>query len=99
MGKMFSNILATFAEFEVDLLRMRAREGMAIAKAKGKLKGKRPKVSPAQQRHPLDLHREAATLVELAELFNVSRPTVYRVIDRAPATARDLPPTTPQPAP
>src|SRR6058998_3535351 len=34
MGKMFFNILATFAEFEVDLLRMRTREGMAIAKAK-----------------------------------------------------------------
>jgi DNA invertase Pin-like site-specific DNA recombinase len=27
MGKMFFNILATFAEFEVDLLRMRTREG------------------------------------------------------------------------
>ena len=25
MGKMFFNILATFAEFEVDLLRMRTR--------------------------------------------------------------------------
>ncbi|MFZ0976559.1 MAG: recombinase family protein, partial [Solirubrobacteraceae bacterium] len=39
MGKCFFNILATFAEFEVDLLRMRTREGMAIARAKGKLKG------------------------------------------------------------
>jgi DNA invertase Pin-like site-specific DNA recombinase len=29
MGKCFFNILATFAEFEVDLLRMRTREGMA----------------------------------------------------------------------
>ena len=35
MGKMFFNILATFAEFEVDLLRMRTREGMAVARAKG----------------------------------------------------------------
>ncbi|GAA4609725.1 DNA invertase Pin-like site-specific DNA recombinase [Actinoplanes octamycinicus] len=35
MGKMFFTILATFAEFEADLLRMRTREGMAIAKAKG----------------------------------------------------------------
>jgi hypothetical protein len=31
MGKMFFNILATFAEFEVDLLRMRTREGMTVA--------------------------------------------------------------------
>ncbi len=47
MGKMFFNILATFAEFEVDLLRMRTREGMAVARAKGKLRGKRPKLSPS----------------------------------------------------
>jgi DNA invertase Pin-like site-specific DNA recombinase len=33
MGKMFFNILATFAEFESDLIRMRTREGMAIADA------------------------------------------------------------------
>ena len=40
MGKMFFNILATFAEFEVDLLRMRTREGMAVARAKGRLRGR-----------------------------------------------------------
>ncbi len=36
MGKMFFNILATFAEFEADLIRLRTREGMAIARDKGK---------------------------------------------------------------
>jgi DNA invertase Pin-like site-specific DNA recombinase len=35
MGRMFFNILATFAEFESDLVRLRTREGMAIARAKG----------------------------------------------------------------
>src|SRR3954454_25141375 len=38
MGKMFFNILATFAEFEADLIRVRTREGMAVARARGKLK-------------------------------------------------------------
>src|SRR5690348_3073099 len=33
MGKMFFNILATFAEFEADLIRLRTREGMAVARA------------------------------------------------------------------
>ena len=33
-GKMFFNILATFAQFEADLIRMRTREGMAIARAR-----------------------------------------------------------------
>jgi DNA invertase Pin-like site-specific DNA recombinase len=34
MGKMFFNI---FAEFDADLIRMRTREGNAVARAKGKL--------------------------------------------------------------
>ncbi|WP_313138295.1 recombinase family protein, partial [Paracoccus jeotgali] len=45
MGKMFFNILATFAEFEADLIRLCTEEGMAVARAKGKLKGKKPKLS------------------------------------------------------
>jgi DNA invertase Pin-like site-specific DNA recombinase len=50
MGKCSFNILATFAEFEVDLLRMRTLEGMAIARAKGRLKGKPPKLSAVDRR-------------------------------------------------
>ena len=44
-GKVFVTNLTTFAEFEVDLLRMRTREGMAVARARGRLRGKRPKLS------------------------------------------------------
>ncbi|GAA3466302.1 recombinase family protein [Nonomuraea roseola] len=88
MGKMFFNILATFAEFEADLARMRTREGMAIARAKGKLKGKQPKLSAAQQRHLVKLHAEGEhNITELAELFKVSRPTVYRVLEKATVSA------------
>jgi DNA invertase Pin-like site-specific DNA recombinase len=84
MGKMFFNILATFAEFEVDLLRLRTREGMAIARANGKLKGKPPKLNPRQQAHLVELHHAGTyTIAELADLFSVSRPTVYRVLERA----------------
>lgn len=32
MGKLFFNILATFAEFEADLIKLRTREGMAVAR-------------------------------------------------------------------
>ena len=89
MGKMFFNILATFAEFEVDLLRMRTREGMAVAKAKGKLKGKAPKLSAPQQAHLVAQHRSGEhTIADLAELFSVSRATVYRVLERAQHTVR-----------
>ena len=91
MGKMFFNILATFAEFEVDLLRLRTREGMAIARAKGRLRGKQPKLSARQQAHLVQLHQAGQhTIAELAELFSVSRPTVYRVLERARGTSTSL---------
>jgi len=83
MGKMFFNILATFAEFEADLIRMRTREGMAIARARGKLRGKQPKLSEKQQRELCRMHATGEYSVsDLAELFSVSRPTVYRTLNR-----------------
>lgn len=88
MGKMFFNILATFAEFEADLIRMRTREGMAIARAKGKLRGKQPKLSIKQQKELRRLHDDGNHSVsDLAKLFSVSRPTVYRTLARQPNVA------------
>ena len=83
MGKLFFNILATFAEFEADLIRMRTREGMAIARARGKLRGKQPKLSDRQQRELCRMHATGEySISDLAELFSVSRPTVYRTLNR-----------------
>ena len=83
MGKLFFNILATFAEFEADLIRMRTREGMAIARARGKLRGKQPKLSDRQQRELCRMHATGEySISDLAEFFSVSRPTVYRTLNR-----------------
>ncbi|MGC9237931.1 MAG: recombinase family protein [Thiomonas sp.] len=83
MGKMFFNILATFAEFEADLIRLRTREGMAIARARGRLRGKKPKLSDRQQSELRRMHGSGTyTISDLAEVFSVSRPTVYRVLAR-----------------
>ena len=83
MGKLFFNILATFAEFETDLIRMRTCEGMAIARARGKLRGKQPKLSDTQQRELCRMHATGEySISDLAKLFSVSRPTVYRTLNR-----------------
>ena len=86
MGKLFFNILATFAEFEADLIRMRTREGMAVARAKGKLRGKKPKLSDRQSRELRRMYDTSDySISDLAEVFSVSRPTVYRTLQRHPA--------------
>jgi DNA invertase Pin-like site-specific DNA recombinase len=71
------------AEFESDLIRARTREGMQVAKAKGHLRGKQPKLSAAQQRHLMEVHQAGMhSTAELAELFNVARSTAYRTVQR-----------------
>jgi len=83
VGRLLFNVLAMVAEFESDLIRSRTREGMAIAKAKGHLRGKQPKLSLPQQRHLMEVYRAGThTTAELAELFNVARSTVYRTVQR-----------------
>ena len=49
IGKLMFNVFAMIAEFEASLISARTREGMAIAKEKGRLRGKQPKLSVEQQ--------------------------------------------------
>ncbi len=84
VGRLLFNVLGMIAEFESDLIRMRTREGMKVAKAKGRLRGKQPKLEPAQEAHLVELWRAGKhTSAELAELFSVARSTVYRAVQRA----------------
>jgi DNA invertase Pin-like site-specific DNA recombinase len=61
VGRLLFNVLATVAEFEADLIRSRAREGMRVAKAKGHLRGKQPKLNPRQEAHLIELCAPANT--------------------------------------
>ena len=83
VGKLLFNVLAMVAEFESDLIRLRTVEGMKVAKAKGRLKGKQPKLSRKQEAHLVSLvHSGEYSTLEVAELFGVGRSTVYRAIQR-----------------
>jgi DNA invertase Pin-like site-specific DNA recombinase len=83
VGRLLFNVLAMVAEFESDLIRLRTREGMKVAKAKGRLRGKRPKLNPRQEAHLVALHCAGDhSTAELGDLFGVARSTVYRAIER-----------------
>lgn len=83
-ARLLYNALAMVAEFEADLIRSRTRQGMQLAKAKGRLRGKMPKLNPKQEEHLMRLSDAGEhSVAELAELFSVSRGTVYRARERA----------------
>ena len=83
VGRLLFNVLAMVAEFESDLIRLRTKEGMKVAKAKGRLRGKQPKLNHRQEAHLVAL-RSAGEYgsAELADLFGVARSTVYRAVER-----------------
>ncbi len=83
-SRLMFKMLVALADFESDLIRSRTREGLRVAKAEGRLRGKPPKLDPAEQARLVDLHHsEDHSPEDLAEMFGVARSTVYRVLERA----------------
>ena len=84
MGKAMLQIGAVFAEMERNLIRERTRAGLSAARARGRLGGRKPKLSAAD----LDTVRrlmkdERLTMAEIAARIGVGRTTLYRTLDRA----------------
>jgi DNA invertase Pin-like site-specific DNA recombinase len=92
MARMFLQILAVIAEFEGALIRQRTREGMTIARARGRLLGKPPSLAPAQDREIRRMHDSGDyPIAEIAAIFKVSRPTIYRALQRTTPGSANLP--------
>lgn len=88
-GRLFLQTLAMVAEFEANLNHLRTREGMAVAKRKGKLRGKQPKLPPSAQRTIRRRYAEdEVSLADLAEEYSVGRSTIHRIIHADPAQPR-----------
>jgi DNA invertase Pin-like site-specific DNA recombinase len=80
-GKFFFTIIGAVAEFERSLIVSRTRDGLAAARARGRVGGRKPKLSDKQQAEIRRLYRaRERTVGEIAELFGVSRPTVYSAV-------------------
>lgn len=91
VGRLLPTVLSMIAEFEADVARSRTREGMAIARAKGRLRGRQPKLSPTQQADLVALYQTRQhTIDELGQLFGVTRSTIYRTIRRADRPAQHM---------
>ena len=76
-------IMSGLAEWERDLLIQRTREGVAHARAQGRVGGPKPKLSSEQAQVVKELIDGGKTISAVARTFGVSRPTIYRALERA----------------
>ena len=72
-------IFGAIAEFERELLLQRQREGIQLAKAAGKYKGRNEK----KRTKDFDFYKQGyyertITVTKIAKHYKVSRPTVYK---------------------
>jgi DNA invertase Pin-like site-specific DNA recombinase len=78
MGRMFFYVMASIAEFERDMIRERTLAGIAAARARGRLGGRPPKMTPAKIAAARRMYDEKThTLTEIAQVVGVSRTTVW----------------------
>jgi len=78
-GKLMFHMLASIAEFERNLIQERTQAGLAAARARGRVGGRKPKLDAKQIRHIKTLLRDPNTSVaELAKDYGVSRTTIYK---------------------
>ena len=69
------------AESDCDfMIRERQREGIAIAKAAGKYKGRKPSFTPEQAELARKMVADGQSKTEVAAYFGVSRTTLYKAL-------------------
>ncbi len=78
---MMMQMVGSFAEFERAMIRERTSAGLAIARAEGRVGGRRKKLDAAKR---LEIAESVVTGrksgADMARLYNVSQPTVSRIV-------------------
>ena len=82
-GKLVFHVFAALAEFERNLIRERTRAGLVAARARGRAGGRKPKLSEAQIKEINQMvDAQKLPIGRIAELYGVSRTTIYKVAPR-----------------
>lgn len=77
------SVMGAVAEFERSMILERQREGIAIAKAKGVYKGRKPALTKAKAAQVLSRLAAGESATDLAKEFGVARATIYNLKQRA----------------
>lgn len=83
-GKLMLGLIALINEFERSNLLERQREGIAIAKEKGKYTGRKPNQYNEEQLKMIlaAVVNKRITVTEAAKRLNVTRATVYNILKK-----------------
>jgi DNA invertase Pin-like site-specific DNA recombinase len=74
-------IIGSFSEFEGNMLRERTRNRLTVARKKGCIGGRRPKLNLQQQQEIIKLvSSEQSTAADAARLFKVHPSTIYQTV-------------------
>jgi DNA invertase Pin-like site-specific DNA recombinase len=89
VGQMFFHILGAVAEFEHSLMVERTKQGLEAARARGRTGGQKPKLKARQIKLAQEMYDELGddgkrryTVQQIADEFGVSRPTIYRHLEK-----------------
>ena len=81
-GKLMFTFIAGISQFERDLISQRTKEGLAAARTRGKLGGRKPKLDSSKKKAVYDLYQQKnSTVMEICNMFNITKPTFYKVIN------------------
>lgn len=78
-GKLVFHVFAALAEFERNVIRERTRAGLAAARARGRVGGRKRSLDDKQIREIRTLLRDPAiSVTDVAKRYGVSRTTLYK---------------------
>lgn len=97
-GKLVFHVFAALAEFERNLIRERTRAGLVAARARGRAGGRKPKLTDAQIKEINEMvDAQKLPIGRIAELYGVSRTTIYKVAPRRENEAGEAQPVKKKP--
>lgn len=89
-GKLTFHLFAALAEFERALVRERTRAGLEAARARGRMGGRKHRLSVDKRRHAVELYRaKDKTVGEICKLMGISKPTLYAYVAEASSLAAE----------
>lgn len=82
-GRMVFGIFASLGEYERELVRERTLAGLAAARSRGRVGGRRCKLTTGQVAHAREM-LPTHTVKDIAAILGCARSTVYAALDREP---------------